>query len=125
MASETVMSYAEMLLAIVPAAAPTRKNQRATSCPAPISAKEPYFVGSRLIWTAFWWVSRRVDGISLPIPGFSGAFRASRSPYGVEVARADVKPSVASRGFRGGRPRGGACPAAVAWGTASDPHIDP
>ncbi len=57
MASETVMSYAEMLLAIVPAAPPTRKNQRATSCPAPISAKVPYFVLSRLIWMAFWCVS--------------------------------------------------------------------
>ena len=31
-----------MLLAIVPAAPPTRKNQRTTSCPAPISAKVPY-----------------------------------------------------------------------------------
>ena len=36
------MSYAEMLLAMVPAAPPTRKNQRATSCPAPISANVPY-----------------------------------------------------------------------------------
>src|SRR5207247_5146691 len=43
-------------LAIVPAAPPTRKNQRATSCPAPISAKLPYFVVSRLIWSAFWFV---------------------------------------------------------------------
>jgi hypothetical protein len=35
------MSYAEMLFAIVPAAPPARKNQRTTSCPAPISAKVP------------------------------------------------------------------------------------
>ena len=42
------MSYADTDLAIVPAAAPTRKNQRATSCPAPISAKTPYQSGLRL-----------------------------------------------------------------------------
>src|ERR1700756_4690290 len=46
-----------MLLAIVPAAPPTRKNQRTTSCPAPISAKVPYQRGSRLILSAFEWVS--------------------------------------------------------------------
>lgn len=39
------MSYAEMDLAIVPAAAPTRKNHLATSCPAPISARTPYHKG--------------------------------------------------------------------------------
>ena len=69
MASETVMSYAEMLLAIVPAAPPTRKNQRATSCPAPISAKVPYFVLSRLIWTAFWCVSSGLVCIGSPLRG--------------------------------------------------------
>src|SRR6478735_5117935 len=53
-----------MLFAIVPDAPPTRKNHRATSCPAPISAKVPYLVLSRLIWTAFWWVSSRVDSIA-------------------------------------------------------------
>src|SRR6266404_747423 len=37
-----------MVLATVPEAPPTRRNQRATSCPAPISAKEPKIVGSRL-----------------------------------------------------------------------------
>src|SRR5438477_2745398 len=46
-----------MVLAIVPAAPPTRKNQRATSCPAPISANVPYLPGSRLMWSAFWSVS--------------------------------------------------------------------
>src|SRR4249920_1665278 len=50
------MSYAEIVLAIVPAAPPTRKNQRATSCPAPISAKTPYLLGSRFTSSAFWWV---------------------------------------------------------------------
>src|SRR6185436_10580438 len=45
-----------MLLAMVPEAPPTRKNQRATSCPAPISANVPYFVWSRLICSAFWCV---------------------------------------------------------------------
>ena len=38
---------------IVPAAAPTLKNQRATSCPAPISANVPYRAGSRLMLNAF------------------------------------------------------------------------
>src|SRR4051794_20874459 len=61
------MSYAEMLLAIVPAAPPTRKNQRATSCPAPISAKVPYLVWSRLIATAFCCVSSRFDCIAAPL----------------------------------------------------------
>src|SRR5438270_9097184 len=46
-----------MLFAIVPAAPPTRKNQRTTSCPAPISANVPYQRGSRLILSAFEWVS--------------------------------------------------------------------
>ena len=36
-----------------PAAAPTRKNHRATSWPAPISAKVPYLIASRLIRSAF------------------------------------------------------------------------
>src|SRR6266850_6390540 len=47
-----------MLFATVPAAPPTRKNQRTTSCPAPISAKVPYQRGSRLIFSALEWVSR-------------------------------------------------------------------
>src|SRR5690242_3448826 len=46
-----------MLFATVPAAPPTRKNQRTTSCPAPISAKVPYQRGSRLILSALEWVS--------------------------------------------------------------------
>src|SRR5215471_20540476 len=46
-----------MLFAIVPAAPPTRKNQRTTSCPAPISAKVAYQRGSRLILSALEWVS--------------------------------------------------------------------
>src|SRR5690349_11532197 len=46
-----------MLFAIVPAAPPTRKNQRTTSCPAPISANVPYHRGSRLILSALEWVS--------------------------------------------------------------------
>src|SRR6476660_3479300 len=46
-----------MLLAIVPAPPPTRKNQRTTSCPAPISANVPYQRGSRLIFNAFECVS--------------------------------------------------------------------
>ncbi len=46
-----------VLLAMVPLAPPARKNQRATSCPAPISAKTPYLLASRLICRAFWCVS--------------------------------------------------------------------
>src|SRR5262249_26088467 len=46
-----------MLLATVPAAPPTLKNQRTTSCPAPISANVPYHRGSRLIFRALEWVS--------------------------------------------------------------------
>src|SRR6266705_623773 len=46
-----------MLFAIVPAAPPTRKNQRTTSCPAPLYAKVPYQRGSRLIFSAFVCVS--------------------------------------------------------------------
>src|SRR5438105_5264792 len=57
MASLTFMSYADMLFAIVPAAPPTRKNQRTTSCPAPISANVPYQRGSRLIFSALECVS--------------------------------------------------------------------
>ena len=41
-------------MAIVPDAPPAWKNSRATSWPAPISAKVPYFGGSRLIVSAFW-----------------------------------------------------------------------
>src|SRR6266403_1040167 len=57
MASLTFLSYAEMLFAIVPAAPPTRKNQRTISCPSPISANVPYQRGSRLILSAFECVS--------------------------------------------------------------------
>ncbi len=46
-----------MDFATVPAAPPTRKNQRTTSWPAPISAIVPYQRGSRLIRNAFWCVS--------------------------------------------------------------------
>src|SRR6266478_1732907 len=57
MASLTVLSYAEIVLATVPEAPPTRKNQRPTSWPAPISANVPYLVASRLMWRALWPVS--------------------------------------------------------------------
>src|ERR1700722_7649093 len=46
-----------MDFATVPAAPPTRKNQRTTSWPAPISAIVPYQRGSRLMRSAFWRVS--------------------------------------------------------------------
>src|SRR5438046_9423654 len=46
-----------MLLATVPAALPTRKNQRTRSSPAPIAANVPYQRGSILILSALQWVS--------------------------------------------------------------------
>src|SRR5213593_2660270 len=52
MASLIVMSYADIVLAIVPEAPPTRKNQRATSWPAPISTQVPYLLGSRFMRSA-------------------------------------------------------------------------
>src|SRR3954447_3000263 len=78
-----------MLLAIVPAAPPTRKNQRATSCPAPISANVPYFVASRLIWSAFWWVSSRFDCMAILL-----LFKSGRVPLNdvVEGGNGRVKP---------------------------------
>src|SRR6201988_1050513 len=45
-----------MVFATVPDAPPTRRNHRATSWPAPISAKEPNIVGSRFNESAFWCV---------------------------------------------------------------------
>src|ERR1700678_2842106 len=52
-----------MDFATVPAAPPTRKNQRTTSWPAPISAKVPYQRGSRLILSALLCVSTDSDFI--------------------------------------------------------------
>lgn len=52
MESLKVMSYAEIVLAIVPAAPPAWKKLRAVSWPAPISAKVPYFSLSRLMLRA-------------------------------------------------------------------------
>src|SRR5712664_1322833 len=46
-----------MVLATVPDAPPTTRNQRATSCPAPISAKEPKVDGSRFRVSALRWLS--------------------------------------------------------------------
>src|SRR5215212_2523369 len=79
-----------MLLAIVPAAPPTRKNQRATSCPAPISANVPYLASSRLIRTAFWCVSRRLDCIACPLPG--AGRRARSRPIGADASRRTGRP---------------------------------
>lgn len=63
------MSYAETDFAIVPAAAPTRKNQRATSWPAPISANTPYQSGLRLTERAFLAVlAKRSPDCSLSLP---------------------------------------------------------
>src|SRR6478736_825039 len=61
------MSYAETVLATVPAAPPARKNQRATSCPAPISAKAPYLPRSMLTANAFWCVAKGSWSIALEL----------------------------------------------------------
>ena len=58
------MSYAEIVLATVPAALPTEKNQRATSWPPPISANVPYARASRLSASAFC----RVVGVEASMP---------------------------------------------------------
>src|SRR5215469_11605422 len=52
-----------MVLAMVPAAPPMRKNRRATSWPAPISANVPYLAGSRLICSAFLSVAISISGV--------------------------------------------------------------
>src|SRR3954468_2165943 len=63
-----------MDFATVPAAPPARKNQRATSCPAPISAIVPYQRRSRLICSAFCSVSAPASMESPPAvpPGAGG-----------------------------------------------------
>src|SRR3954447_10729547 len=54
-----------MVCATVPEAAPTVRNHRATSCPAPISAKLPKIASSRLIASALACVSVSLAGASL------------------------------------------------------------
>src|ERR1043165_5375804 len=67
------MSYAEIVLATVPAAPPTEKNQRATSCPPPISARVPYLVASRFSASAFCRVPEGV--VSMLTPSFDATSR--------------------------------------------------
>src|SRR3954464_11177645 len=55
-----------MVFATVPAAPPRWKKRRATSWPAPISAKVPYFFASRLIWNAFLSVPRSISAFIRP-----------------------------------------------------------
>src|SRR2546422_5758458 len=76
------MSYAEIVLATVPAAPPTEKNQRATSCPPPISANVPYRVASRFSASAFCRVVEGGLSIAVPLsllPGGSDAPLPARS----------------------------------------------
>src|SRR5258708_36577634 len=85
-----------MLLAIVPAAPPTRKNQRTTSCPAPISAKVPYQRGSRLILSALEWVSigsSFTEGETTKLPRGGNARVNS-------VTLPSAVPAVDARGYR-------------------------
>src|SRR5437660_8002166 len=78
-----------MLLATVPAAPPTRKNQRTTSCPAPISAKVPYQRGSRLIRSAFEWVS--IVSSFMSTSGSLGLQLVHQSPEGKAAGEPDAE----------------------------------
>ena len=62
------MSYADMVLAIVPAAAPAKKKFLATSCPAPISTIVPYFFSSKLRRKALSLVERELTFFSMMSP---------------------------------------------------------
>src|SRR5918998_456518 len=75
------MSYADIDLATVPAAPPARKNQRATSWPAPISAIVPYQRRARLICRAFCRVSVPAS-MRAPstVPQAGGSVSASSGP---------------------------------------------
>src|SRR5262245_59989759 len=79
-----------MVLATVPDAPPTRKKQRATSWPAPISAHVPYLLASRLIWSAFWLVS----SLSVAITGI-------QYPRQAAAARAGIRLVASSEEYRG------------------------
>src|SRR5581483_5953015 len=72
---------------MVPAAPPTWKNQRTTSWPAPISAIVPYHLGSRLIRSAFWWVSVSAD-LSMDGRSASGPRDLGRCGPGIAVEQA-------------------------------------
>src|SRR4029453_19426830 len=82
MPSLTVMSYALIVLATVPAAPPTAKNHRPPSWPAPISAMVPYQARSRLSWSAFWPADRGSVGMGQPARGRVGLLlpAAAQSP---------------------------------------------
>src|SRR3954453_21950167 len=108
MASPTAMSYADIDFATVPAAPPARKNHRATSCPAPISAIVPYQRRSRLICRAFCKVSAPTSMSPLP-SGAAHAFR-ERRPQGRSGPAVVPRPATRSLALRTpgrrGPPRG-------------------
>src|SRR5882757_11022157 len=85
-----------MLFATVPAAPPTRKNQRTTSCPAPISANVPYQRGSRLILSALEWVS---GGSSFTEVGTTKLPRGGNARVN-SVTLASAVPAVDAHGYR-------------------------
>src|SRR5213592_1833619 len=76
-----------MVLATVPAAPPTRKNLRATSCPAPISAKVPYFAESKLIWSAF-------SSVPISICGFIHFSKIVSQPLQIVIPLLSCRASV-------------------------------
>src|SRR6266481_6829258 len=121
------MSYAERDFAIVPAAAPAWKNQRTTSCPAPISAKVPYLGSSRLTLRALRFVvNSSVDSMASPGNGQTYLIRRKKSSF--------VQPEESRHGvaFKGGtrrhacrRPCSSATPGAWIPDSYSSTHRNP
>src|SRR5262245_37280158 len=82
-----------MVLATVPAAPPTTKNQRATSWPAPISAIVPYLLLSRLSASAFSWVAVGCADITIRFSSSTVTFaispRGAPSPLAASLPSGD------------------------------------
>src|SRR5581483_1055684 len=102
MASLTFMSYAEILFATVPAAPPTRKNQRTTSCPAPISAKVPYHRESRLILSALEWVSSGSSFTGVRMVRVLNSLRGRNARVNSVTSGISQVSAVGARGYRMG-----------------------
>src|SRR6266404_552188 len=122
------MSYAERDFAIVPAAPPAWKNQRTTSCPAPISAKVPYFGSSRLTLRALRFVvNSSVDSMASPGNGQTYLIRRKKSSFvqPEESRHGVVFKGVTTRRHAGRPPCSSATPAP--WITHSFPstHRNP
>src|SRR5689334_11709036 len=103
-----------MVCATVPEAAPAARNQRATSCPPPISAKLPKIEPSRLIASALACVSLAGRGsLIFPPPLWGPLHFVAWQPTQCLVARLSLDSSV----------RNATVPApAPAHSTVSAPH---